>query len=236
MSKVLDELAASADGLERDLGRALRAYQNAKAAKGRSRRIGFEPRDIRRLGAAAVIASRVLKQSRGFDEVPAELSYEAIVLAYPDRFADNVVAIAHKRMGREAETLEPTADPVELDRRVCELLNRTTVAFSKGVSQPQRIATTAVFFLRDPRVKAYVLHRAKGRCEACSNPAPFKTPLGHDFLEVHHMKPLAEGGSDRVQNAVALCPNCHRAMHNAADAKERIERLYSRMGASLVPE
>lgn len=235
MSKVLDELADSDDGLEQDLARALRAYQNIKAAGGSRRLIGYEPRDIRQFGAVAVIESRVRKQSSGFDDVPHDLSYEAIVLAYPDRFADDVVAIARERMGREEEILEPTSDPVELDRRVRELLDRTTVPFPKGIRQPQRMAATTVVFLRDPRVKAFVLHRAKGKCEACGNRAPFKTARGLDFLEVHHMKPLAEGGSDRVQNAVALCPNCHRAMHNAADAKERADWIYSRIG-SLIPE
>lgn len=176
------------------------------------------------------------KQSSGFDDVPAELSYEAIVLAHPDRFADDVVAIARERMDRVAEVFGPTADPVELERRVRELLNQPTMSFPIGVRQPQRVAVTTVVCLRDPRVKAYVLRRAKGKCEACRNPAPFRTALGLDFLEVHHMKPLAEGGSDRVQNAVALCPNCHRAMHNAADAKERTERLYSQVGNSLIPE
>ncbi len=139
-------------------------------------------------------------------------------------------------MGREAEVIEPTADPIELERRVRELLDRTIVAFPPGVRQPQRVTTTGVVFLRDPRVKAYVLQRSIGRCEACSTPAPFKTAQGLDFLEVHHMKPLGEGGSDRVQDAVALCPNCHRAMHNTEDAKERTERLYSQVGGSLIPE
>lgn len=236
MSKVLEELATSEDGLDRDLARALRAYQNNKAARGTPRLLGYEPRDIREFGAVAVIESRVRNQSSGFDDVPAEQSYEAIVLAHQDRFADDIVAIARERMGREAELLEPTADPVELERRVRELLGRLTVPFPKGVEQPQRTAAASTVFLRDPRVKAYVLRRAKGKCEACSNPAPFRTTLGLDFLEVHHMKPLAEGGSDRVQNAVALCPNCHRAMHNAADAKERADQLYSRMGGSLLRE
>jgi 5-methylcytosine-specific restriction enzyme A len=38
-------------------------------------------------------------------------------------------------------------------------------------------------------------------------------PDGTPFLEVHHLRTLADGGSDRVSNAVALCPNCHRQMH-----------------------
>jgi len=32
-------------------------------------------------------------------------------------------------------------------------------------------------------------------------------------LEVHHKVPLAEGGDDTVENAIALCPNCHRHAH-----------------------
>lgn len=230
MSKVLDELAASSDGLERDLGRALRAYQDTKASRGDPRGIGYEPRDIRRLGAAAVVESRVRKQSSGFDNVPAALSYEAIVLKYPDRFAEDVVAIARERMDQEAEVLKPSASPVELERRVHELSTRTTVAFSKGVIQPERVVVTTTVIMRLPGVIAYVLRRAKGRCEACNSPAPFKKANGDDYLEVHHVKPLAEGGSDRIENAVALCPNCHRAMHSAADAKERMERLYSQSG------
>ncbi len=74
MSKVLDELAASTDGLERDLARALRAYQDIKAGRGDARLIGYEPRDINKSGAVAVIESRVRMQSSGFDDVPAALS------------------------------------------------------------------------------------------------------------------------------------------------------------------
>jgi 5-methylcytosine-specific restriction protein A len=30
---------------------------------------------------------------------------------------------------------------------------------------------------------------------------------------VHHRIPLAKGGEDSVDNAVAVCPNCHRKGH-----------------------
>lgn len=81
VSKVLDELAVSVDGLERALARTLRAYQNTKAAEGDRHLIGYEPRDIRKLGAVAVIERRVRNKSSGFDNMPAELSYED----YPPR-------------------------------------------------------------------------------------------------------------------------------------------------------
>jgi 5-methylcytosine-specific restriction protein A len=49
------------------------------------------------------------------------------------------------------------------------------------------------------------------------------------------MKTLAQGGSDRVQNAIALCPNCHRALHYASNAVELANRVYKRV-TQLIPE
>ncbi|WP_163591073.1 HNH endonuclease, partial [Klebsiella variicola] len=36
---------------------------------------------------------------------------------------------------------------------------------------------------------------------------------GTPFLEVHHIEWLSNGGEDSVENAIALCPNCHRQAH-----------------------
>jgi 5-methylcytosine-specific restriction protein A len=52
---------------------------------------------------------------------------------------------------------------------------------------------------------------------------------GTPYLEVHHVKWLALGGSDTVSNAVALCPNCHRLMHHGANAKELVRQLFQRV-------
>lgn len=69
---------------------------------------------------------------------------------------------------------------------------------------------------RPPRRKrrAYrsaVLLRAGGRCERCSIHGS-ETPLG--FLDVHHRLPRSRGGSDCVENLVALCRPCHEAIHH----------------------
>lgn len=69
-------------------------------------------------------------------------------------------------------------------------------------------------FRRNPDVVAEVLLRAKGVCEECRLPAPFQRPDGSFYLEVHHVKRLADGGHDTVANAIALCPNCHRERHH----------------------
>ncbi|MGX5612966.1 HNH endonuclease [Bacillus toyonensis] len=32
-------------------------------------------------------------------------------------------------------------------------------------------------------------------------------------MEVHHVVPLAQGGEDSIENAIGICPNCHRKAH-----------------------
>ena len=81
---------------------------------------------------------------------------------------------------------------------------------------PERISTTSTSFRRNPDVVAEVLFRADGKCEGCLLPAPFaRASDGMPYLEVHHRVMLAAGGEDTVVNAIALCPNCHRAAHYA---------------------
>lgn len=80
---------------------------------------------------------------------------------------------------------------------------------------PTRQVVTASVFRRNPDVVAAVLARAKGLCEDCKNPAPFaRLSDGTPYLEVHHLKQLAQDGHDTVGNAVAPCPNCHRKAHH----------------------
>lgn len=233
MSEVLEELERSDDLVDRELARALRIYQRIRASGGKTRSVGYEPRDIRLHGAVEVIERRIRNRSGGFDEVPAQDSYEAIVLKYPDRFAADVVEIARTRIGEEEDILSSTADPRELELKAQRLLMREQLSYPKGASLPQKVQVSTTAFLRDPAVVAYVLRRASGRCEACGKPAPFKKATGDDYLEVHHLKMLADGGSDRVQNAVALCPNCHRAMHYASDAADRAIGIYARVSGLI---
>lgn len=69
-------------------------------------------------------------------------------------------------------------------------------------------------FVRNPDVVAEVLLRANGFCERCANEAPFtRAKDGTPYLEVHHKIRLSDGGEDTVENAIALCPNCHRELH-----------------------
>lgn len=79
---------------------------------------------------------------------------------------------------------------------------------------PRSVATTATIYLRNADVIAEVLARAAGICERCNRPAPFERATDRSpYLEVHHMIQLSKGGADTVENAVAICPNCHRQAH-----------------------
>ena len=65
-------------------------------------------------------------------------------------------------------------------------------------------------------MKGWVLARAAGICEVRTRPAPFRKHDHDPFLEVHHIRPLAEGGPEKVENTIAACPNCHRELHHGA--------------------
>lgn len=87
---------------------------------------------------------------------------------------------------------------------------------AKASKNPKSISVTTIRFQRNADVVVETLIRAKGQCEECNQPAPFKRRLdGSPYLEVHHRKPLSIGGEDTVENAIALCPNCHRKAHYA---------------------
>ena len=81
----------------------------------------------------------------------------------------------------------------------------------------EKIKVTSVGFKRNPDVIIEVLLRSKGVCERCDKQAPFiRKKDNTPYLEVHHKIMLSNGGEDIVENAIALCPNCHRELHFGA--------------------
>jgi hypothetical protein len=79
---------------------------------------------------------------------------------------------------------------------------------------PEVVTVLTTVFRRNPDVVIEVLRRANGICEDCGKSAPFRRRQnGLPYLEVHHRKRLADGGEDSVENALGVCPNCHRRAH-----------------------
>lgn len=84
----------------------------------------------------------------------------------------------------------------------------------KAAKRPARRLVLAQVYVRNPDVVAEVLLRANGACEVCHRPAPFRRAKDSSlYLEVHHKVQLADNGEDTVENALAVCPNCHRKAH-----------------------
>ena len=83
---------------------------------------------------------------------------------------------------------------------------------------------------RCAEVKAWVRLEANGICEACGKEAPFITEKNGAFLEVHHVVQLSDEGPDTVDNAIAVCPNCHRKLHLADNKEQLTVDLYSKIG------
>jgi 5-methylcytosine-specific restriction endonuclease McrA len=129
----------------------------------------------------------------------------------------------------------PEVPSEELEKKVRVLRRRGTSVTPMGQAKPERAATTVVQIKRDPAVKAWVVEFAKGRCELCKKVAPFKDDDGDPFLELHHVHPLGDDGPDTITNAVALCPNCHRACHLSRSRRRLAAVLYRRCSRLLPP-
>jgi 5-methylcytosine-specific restriction protein A len=98
-------------------------------------------------------------------------------------------------------------------------------ALEAASSEPKQGKRTTTIFDRSRIIRNYILARAKGRCEDCGELAPFETPSGIPFLEVHHIRRMTDGGPDDPRFMIGLCPNCHRRAHYGRDAKVRNEEM-----------
>ena len=94
-------------------------------------------------------------------------------------------------------------------------------------NESDRVSSRSVssdVYIRDAFVAEYAKRRANGICQLCGQKAPFSNKEGKPYLECHHIQWISEGGSDTVENTVALCPNCHRKMHvlNLSSDREKL--------------
>ena len=101
----------------------------------------------------------------------------------------------------------------------------------RGNDTPWRDQHQVTVVARDPEVHAWVLQTAKGRCELCGSNGPFVRRGGGRYLEIHHIDRLADGGADVPNNAVALCPNCHREAHHGVRAEAVRRELRDRVAS-----
>jgi len=132
------------------------------------------------------------------------------------------------------EDLSTTFDYDQLRTRAKALLARGKVEKPVGSLKPSTLDVGPTKrFARSPDVVAYVLQRANGQCELCGS-STFATDLGDTYLEVHHVVQLSVGGPDTVDNAVAVCANCHRELHYGVNRHALTARLAERISELVV--
>ncbi|MCQ9471644.1 HNH endonuclease [Pseudomonas alliivorans] len=141
------------------------------------------------------------------------------------------VKIKHALNTDDAKKLEnhiPTANEKILELRTKALESASFKSMPSGILSPTKISSEIQTYIRDPEVRAWIRQYANGFCEGCDQKAPFDAD-GRPFLEIHHVKHLAAGGSDRASNTVALCPNCHRRCHYSSDKNLFTTMLYEKV-------
>lgn len=107
------------------------------------------------------------------------------------------------------ETKEETVRKIVQKMPLDELEFQARYALKEGGKRQ----VVSEVFEHDQLVSEYVKRKAGGTCQLCDGPAPFTGRHGEPYLEIHHIVPRTEGGADTIENTVALCPNCHRRMH-----------------------
>ncbi|WP_346205600.1 HNH endonuclease [Aeromonas salmonicida] len=129
-----------------------------------------------------------------------------------------------------------TNEEVELD--VIKRANNKTIfeRAKKIEGKPKSSEVTKMEFYRSPYIVAAALLRAEGKCElqGCTRHLFLKednTP----YLEVHHIKPLSEGGSDELKNVAVLCPHCHREQHFGKEKLKLRASLLSHISMLVTP-
>ncbi len=118
----------------------------------------------------------------------------------------------------------PTGPAAQIVVRQCSDCGRAAVTTSRGerrLAPAQLEALTCDARVQrpgkpnratiPPSVRAAVLARDRHRCA---------TPgcRSAHFLEVHHVMPRDQGGSNRAENLITLCSRCHRFVHEGGGA------------------
>lgn len=103
-------------------------------------------------------------------------------------------------------------------------INELVELAAYGAKKPGLRNVYSTQFQRNQAIIELAKHIAQGVCQLCKENAPFCDNQGKPFLETHHIEWLSNGGSDTIDNVIALCPNCHRKMH-ILNNKEDVDLL-----------
>lgn len=72
-----------------------------------------------------------------------------------------------------------------------------------------------------PSFKAYLYKELGENCINCGS---------NDGVEYHHIVPIANGGTNKIQNIVPLCCRCHQAVHGARKSWQELGKRSENFG------
>lgn len=77
--------------------------------------------------------------------------------------------------------------------------------------------------------KQMLKNQGKAHCEFCGNDK-------EAILQIHHIKPVSQGGDNKDSNLVILCPNCHKLAHAHLISVEELKTAKKMKKVFVSPE
>jgi len=124
------------------------------------------------------------------------------------------VLLAALDLATQSDCTRVQSRPKQIVMYRCEECGKTKVSTSRGLVEVPSKDEDAQVQGSDgvnrsaipPKTRRRVLARDRHRCQApgCGS---------RHFLEVHHVLPRPEGGTNKLENLVTLCSSCHRLAH-----------------------
>lgn len=179
-------------------------------------------------------ANKVIKEARNYG---VELGKE-----WNNRY-DSMWNVKEKQIERKAEIeKEQSKSFLQMYENFCEMKLKYFNSLSlnllkkKLLEQPLKVSDTksnqVLGYYRSVYVREFARKVSNGICQLCDKAAPFTDKRGNPFLEVHHVKYLSQEGTDTIDNVVALCPNCHRKIHQL-ELEEDLKKIEEKASANI---
>jgi 5-methylcytosine-specific restriction protein A len=127
--------------------------------------------------------------------------------------------VSPEKEDSEGDVLEFKQGGLEFSVDDMEAMRRKSYAAASEIPETNTRDGKRRYYERSANVRAYVLARSKGVCEACNKPAPFLRRDGTPYLEPHHTHLISESGPDHPRWVGAICPNCHREIHHGREGE-----------------
>lgn len=139
------------------------------------------------------------------------------VWMFPLKLEESIGIVAEEIFQKNLNEKEKLVSKLSLEE-----LEKKVKLYENDKISNRKIQSNVV--VRDPYITEYVIKKSDGVCQLCENKAPFSKKDGSPYLECYHIEPFSSGGSEKIENTVALCPNCHKKMQilNLNSDKEKL--------------